>query len=65
MPPLATPVTPFLTERQLADRWQVSDRTVRRMVSAGRLRPVRIGPGSVRFRATDIEALEAAAQEAA
>jgi len=34
---------PFATVEQLAERWQVSERTVRRMIEDGRLRAVRIG----------------------
>ena len=32
-----------LTVRQVAENWQVSERTVRRMVADGRLRVVRVG----------------------
>jgi excisionase family DNA binding protein len=35
---------PFLTVEQLADRWQVSERTVRRMIERGELRALRVGP---------------------
>ena len=34
---------PFATVEQLAERWQVSERTIRRMIENGRLRAVRIG----------------------
>ena len=32
-----------LTVRQVAENWQVSERTVRRMIADGRLRVVRVG----------------------
>jgi excisionase family DNA binding protein len=35
---------PFVTVEQLADRWQVSERTVRRMIEGGKLRALRVGP---------------------
>lgn len=59
------PTPEMLTEQQLAERWQTSDRSIRRLVAAGDLRPVRIAPQIVRFRLTDVEAFEAAKQEAA
>jgi excisionase family DNA binding protein len=33
----------LLTVRQVAENWQVSERTVRRMIADGRLRIVRVG----------------------
>jgi excisionase family DNA binding protein len=33
---------PFVSVDQLAKRWQVSGRTIRRMVEAGKLRAIRI-----------------------
>jgi len=33
----------LLTVRQLAEAWQVSERTIRRMIADGRIRVVRIG----------------------
>jgi excisionase family DNA binding protein len=47
----------LLTIREVARRWQVSDRTVRRRIAEGTLRPTRIG-GLVRFRLADIEEAE-------
>lgn len=34
---------PLMTVNQLAERWQVSERTIRRMIADGRLPVVRIG----------------------
>jgi excisionase family DNA binding protein len=36
-------VEELLTARQVAENWQVSERTVRRMIADGRLRVVRVG----------------------
>ena len=33
----------LLTVRQVAENWQVSERTIRRMIGDGRIRVVRIG----------------------
>jgi excisionase family DNA binding protein len=38
------PSRSFFTVEQLAARWQVSPRTIRRMVERGKLRAMRIGP---------------------
>lgn len=38
------PAPAFLTVAELAARWKVSERTVRRMVERGSLRGIRIGP---------------------
>jgi predicted DNA-binding transcriptional regulator AlpA len=56
--------SPFLTEHQLAARWQITDRSVRRLVAGGDLVPVRIGPQTVRFRLEDVEAFETARKAA-
>jgi excisionase family DNA binding protein len=48
------------TVREVARRWQVSDRTVHRRVAEGTLRSTRIG-ALVRFRLADIEAAEVTA----
>jgi excisionase family DNA binding protein len=51
------PLTPSLLRvRDVAERLSVSEPTVRRLVSSGELRRVRLG-GSVRFRPQDVEAL--------
>jgi excisionase family DNA binding protein len=48
----------LLSPAELADRWGVSRRTLRRWAVAGVLRPVRLSNGIVRFRLADVEALE-------
>lgn len=47
----------FMTIEQVADRWQVSDRTVWRRLKDGQLRFHRIG-GAVRIEQGDVEAFE-------
>ena len=37
------PAEGLLTARQVAENWQVSERTVRRLIADGRLRVVRVG----------------------
>jgi excisionase family DNA binding protein len=39
----AAPHQKLLTVAQLAERWQVSERTVRRMIADGRIKAVRVG----------------------
>lgn len=46
-----------LTLREAADWYGVSERTLRRRISEGRLPAVRLGPRSIRVRAEDVEAL--------
>jgi excisionase family DNA binding protein len=33
----------LLTVRQLAENWQISERSVRRMIRAGRIKVIRLG----------------------
>jgi len=51
----------FLTRKGLSDRWQVSTETLKRRERAGVLRVLKFGRG-VRYRLSDVEALEAAAE---
>jgi predicted DNA-binding transcriptional regulator AlpA len=52
----------LLTKPDLADRWQTSIRYIDRQVATGRLSKLTLGPRCVRFRLTDIEAVEAASR---
>jgi excisionase family DNA binding protein len=54
--------TPLLTPEQVAAVLGVSVRTVRRLAAEGRLRPVRIGYRTTRFRPEDVDALIAPTQ---
>jgi hypothetical protein len=51
----------LLTRKGLADRWQMSTETLKRRERAGVLRVLKLGRG-VRYRLSDVEALEAAAE---
>jgi excisionase family DNA binding protein len=42
-PPSAAPGHRYHTIAQLAERWQVSERTVRRQIERGKLRAIRVG----------------------
>lgn len=55
---MSDPQTPWLTVEQVAERWQVSVRTVERAVAAGRLPEHRPYPGSRarRYRMQDVDA---------
>lgn len=48
----------FLTTDEVAARWRVHPWTVRNMVKKGELPIVKIGPGTVRYRMSAIEAYE-------
>jgi excisionase family DNA binding protein len=49
----------YLTTQQLADRWNVSTASVRRLVADGTLRALRLSAKIIRFRLSDVEAFEA------
>ena len=51
----------LLTRRLLADRWSMSTETLKRREKAGILPFLRLGRG-VRYRLSDVEALEADAE---
>jgi hypothetical protein len=53
--------TRLLTRKGLADRWQVSTETLKRRERCGLLPFLKLGRG-VRYRMSDIEALERAAE---
>ena len=46
----------LLTAKQVAARWSICTKTVRRMVDRGILRPVRLSARCVRFSASDVAA---------
>ena len=49
-----------LTTSEVADRFGVSRATVLRWAAAGRIPSRRLGPKTIRFRAADVDAFEAA-----
>jgi hypothetical protein len=51
----------FITRPQLAVRWQVSGETIKRYERRGIVRPVKIAARMLRYRLSDIEALETSA----
>jgi hypothetical protein len=53
--------TRLLTRKGLADRWSMSIETLKRRERAGVLRVLKLGRG-VRYRLSDVEALEEAAE---
>ena len=56
----------FLNDREVAERYSVSRPTVWRWVSEGHLpKPVKVGPGSTRWRIADLDAHDAKFGEAA
>ena len=50
-------LTPYLTLQQVAERLNVTDRTVRKYVSSGHLPAYRLGSRDLRFRLEDVENL--------
>jgi len=58
--PNSAPPTPqnFLGRRQLAIRWNCSVSTLKRMEKAGGLKPVRLGPRTLRYPMAQIKNLE-------
>lgn len=50
----------YLSDKRVAERYDVSRATIWRWVQIGRLpRPVKLSPGCTRWRASDIEGWEA------
>jgi excisionase family DNA binding protein len=49
----------YLPLRAVSERWQVDERTVRRLVARGELPAVRFGPKTLRVRCSDVLAFEA------
>jgi chromosome partitioning protein len=49
----------FITEKTLAERWDIHPRTIQRMIQRGELHPLRIHRRAPRFALADIEAYEA------
>jgi len=48
----------LLSRRQVAKRWGVSGATVRRREKSGMLHPIVLGPRLIRYRLSEIEAIE-------
>jgi excisionase family DNA binding protein len=56
-----TPESPLLKASEVADRFRVTTRTVRRWVNAGQLPGVTLPSGRVRYRQSDVERILATA----
>ena len=56
--PLHTASPEFLTLGQLAERWQVSEATIYRLMASGELVKTKIGTKVVRFARTEVERFE-------
>jgi predicted site-specific integrase-resolvase len=56
MKPEASEVEVLLTVREVAVRWRICTKTVRRMVDRGILHPVRLSARCVRYRTSDVSA---------
>jgi len=54
----------FLTLAQLAERWQVSEATIYRLMASGELAKTKIGTKVVRFARADVEQFELRARVA-
>jgi len=54
---MTTVTSEFLTRKQVADLFQVSQLTVIRLERAGKLQAMRLGAGSVRYQRSAVEKL--------
>ncbi|MDB6135358.1 MAG: hypothetical protein JWM59_3601 [Verrucomicrobiales bacterium] len=54
----AESITPFLTAKDLRERWKVSGMFLHRIRAAGRLPVYKIGKRGVRFALTDVVRIE-------
>lgn len=48
----------LVTRKWLSDRWELSLKTLRRMEKAGKLCPITLSSNTVRYRLSEIEAIE-------
>ena len=51
-----TEATDYLSVREAADRCDLSEKTIRRYIAAGKLPAFRVGPRNVRIRVGDLDA---------
>ena len=58
-------VNSSLSRKAVADRWQTSVETIKRREKAGLLKALRFNQRLLRYKLSDVEALEAAARGAA
>jgi len=62
---IVSPPEQLLSRRAVADRWQTSTETVKRREKAGLLKAIRFNRRLLRYKLSDIQALEGAAGGAA
>ena len=61
---LANHAAPYVTVRELADYWRVSQKQIRRRVAEGRLSGLRLGPRICRISVASALAFERASEQA-
>jgi excisionase family DNA binding protein len=61
---LATHAAPYVTVRELAEYWRVSQKQIRQRVAAGHLSGLRLGPRICRISVTSALAFERASEQA-
>jgi excisionase family DNA binding protein len=61
---LANHTAPYVTVRELAEYWRVSQKQIRQRVSAGHLSGLRLGPRICRISVTSALAFERASEQA-
>jgi excisionase family DNA binding protein len=61
---LATHAAPYVTVRELADYWRISQKQIRRRVAEGRLSGLRLGPRICRISVASALAFERASEQA-
>jgi len=58
IPSISTQQERFLSRTELGQRWNKSIKTLIRWEKAGKLRPLTLGPRTVRYRLSEILAIE-------
>ena len=53
---------PSLTRKQLAERWNITTRTLKRWEKAGRINPLTLSSRVIRYRLAEVLAIEADAE---
>ena len=53
---------PSLTRKQLAERWNITTRTLKRWEKAGRIKPLTLSSHTIRYKLSEILAFEADAE---
>lgn len=64
MNPITSEVETLLTAKEVAARWSMCTKTIRRMVDRGLLKPVRFSARCVRYSASDVAAAKMSGETA-